>query len=303
MALIAHPGMGKTTLIFQFLEKLQRTARTVFLFQTQCNSRELFQYVLNDLEIDSTGMDIVSMHNKLNEILYLEMRAGRQIVLAIDEAQNLNPAVLETIRLLSNFETPRSKLLQILLIGQPQLARKLADPALLQLEQRITVFARLEPFNPEDTSRYIAHRLKVAGYTGDSLFTPAALRMIAEQSQGIPRNINGLCFSALSLGCAMGRKRIDTAIIGEIVADLDVESLKRPVIKLSTNPKVATDTPLSYRHEAKEVARPVGDGSPWHSGGHRNRDCDDVFFLQQNEPVLADQDRSSGRNPQFFFTH
>src|SRR6202034_3577579 len=110
---------------------LQGTARTAFIFQTQCNSREFFQYLLNDLDIDSTGLDIVSMHNKLNETLVQERQAGRRVVLAIDEAQNLDPAVLETIRLLSNFETPGAKLLQIVLIGQPQLAHKLADPALL----------------------------------------------------------------------------------------------------------------------------------------------------------------------------
>ena len=137
------------------------------------------------------------------------------------------PTVLETIRLLSNFETSRAKLLQILLIGQPQLARKLADPALLQLEQRIAMFARLEPFDPEDTSRYIAHRLKVAGYDGEPLFTPGALRMIAERSQGIPRNINSLCFSALSLGCAMGRKTIDAEIIGRSTGRSGCGILKR----------------------------------------------------------------------------
>ena len=105
VALIAQPGLGKTTLTFQLLEKLQRAARTVFLFQTQCNSRELVHYLLNDLGVDATGMDIVSMNNKLNVILSREMLAGRRFVLAIDEAQNLDPEVLETIRLLSNFET------------------------------------------------------------------------------------------------------------------------------------------------------------------------------------------------------
>ena len=252
MALIAHPGMGKTTLTFQLLEKFQASARTVFLFQTQCTSHELFKYVLNDLEIDSTGMDMVSMHNKLNDVLYREKQAGRRFVLAIDEAQNLDPEVLETIRLLSNFETSRTKLLQILLIGQPQLAHKLAQPSLLQLEQRITVFARLEQFSPEDTFCYIDHRLRVAGYDGDPLFTSGALRTISEQSQGIPRNINKMCFSALSLGCAMGRKRIDAEIMEEVVADLDVESLTGPVIKhLASHPKVNANSILSYRMKPK----------------------------------------------------
>src|SRR6202163_87943 len=206
VALIAQPGLGKTTLIFQLLEGLQQTSRTVFLFQTQCNAKELFHYLLNGLGVDAEGMELVSMHNKLNEILCREMLAGRRFVLAIDEAQNLDPEVLETIRLLSNFETSQAKLLQILLIGQPQLARKLASPELEQLQQRISVFAKLEPFGSEDTARYISHRLQVAGYEGSPLFSPGALRIIAEQSQGIPRKINGLCFSALSLGCAIRRQ-------------------------------------------------------------------------------------------------
>jgi len=251
-ALIAHPGLGKTTLTFQLLEKLQRTTRTVFLFQTQCSSRELFHYVLNDLGVDASGMDMVSMHNKLKEILARERLAGRRFVLAIDEAQNLDPSVLETIRLLSNFETSRAKLLQILLIGQPQLARKLADPALVQLEQRIAVFARLQPFGPEDTARYITHRLQVAGYSGGPLLTPGALQIITDRSQGIPRNINSLCFSALSLGCAMGRKRIDAEIIREVVADLNVESLNKPVLTHRATRVPATAGPvLSYRTKTK----------------------------------------------------
>jgi general secretion pathway protein A len=229
VALIAHPGLGKTTLTFQLLEKLRRTSRTVFLFQTQCNSRELFHYVLNELGVDASGMNMISMHNKLNEILSRERLAGRRFVLAIDEAQNLDARVLETIRLLSNFETICNKLLQIVLIGQPQLARKLANPDLVQLQQRISVFARLEPFGSKEAARYIAHRLQVAGYGEGPLFTPGALQIIQDRSLGIPRNINRLCFNALSLGCAMGRKRIDVEIMREVVADQNLESLHKPV--------------------------------------------------------------------------
>ena len=253
MALIARPGLGKTTLTFQLLEKLQRTARTVFLFQTQCTSRELFHYVLSDLGVNASGMDIVTMHDKLNEILARERLAGRRFVLAIDEAQNLDSSVLETIRLLSNFETSRAKLLQILLIGQPQLAYKLADPTLVQLEQRIAVFARLQPFSPEDTVRYIAHRLQVAGCGGSSLFTPGALQIIADRSQGIPRNINSFCFSALSIGCALGRKRIDAEIMREVLADLDVQSLNKPVFAHdATQGSVTAGPTLSYHAKSKD---------------------------------------------------
>jgi hypothetical protein len=152
------------------------------------------------------------------------MLAGRRFVLAVDEAQNLDTGVLEAIRLLSNFETSRHKMLQILLIGQPQLAKKLASPDLEQLQQRISLFAKLEPFGFEDTTRYIAHRLQVAGYEGSPLFSPGALRFISEQSQGIPRKINSLCFSALSLACAMGRKQVDASMMEEVIADRDVET-------------------------------------------------------------------------------
>jgi general secretion pathway protein A len=247
VALIAQPGLGKTTLTFQLLEKLQRGARTVFLFQTQCNSRELLHNLLDELGVDAAGLDVVSMNNKLNVILAREKLAGRRFVLAIDEAQNLDPDVLETIRLLSNFETASAKLLQILLIGQPQLARKLASPTLVQLQQRISVFARLEPFDSDETARCIAHRLQVAGYGGGPLFTPGALQMIKDQSQGIPRSINNLCFSALSLGCAMGHKRIDSEIMREVVADRDVESLNKPLMTpRATSAPVTVGPTLSY---------------------------------------------------------
>jgi type II secretory pathway predicted ATPase ExeA len=250
VALIAPPGLGKTTLTFQLLEKLQQASRTAFLFQTKCNTKEFFHYLLNGLGVDAEGMELVSMHSKLNEILCREMLAGRRFVLAIDEAQNLDSDVLETIRLLSNFETSRDKMLQILLIGQPQLARKLATPELEQLQQRISVFARLEPFGPEDTANYVAHRLQVAGYEGSPLFTPGALRLIAEHSQGIPRKINSLCFSALSLGCAMDRKQIDAAMMEEVIADRDVESFQRPRVARRAAPEptpVPTPVPATPR--------------------------------------------------------
>jgi AAA domain len=210
-------------------------------------------------------MELVSMHSKLNEILCREMLAGRRFVLAIDEAQNLDSDVLETIRLLSNFETSRDKMLQILLIGQPQLARKLATPELEQLQQRISVFARLEPFGAEDTARYVAHRLQVAGYEGPALFSPGALRLIAEHSQGIPRKINGLCFSALSLGCAMGRKQIDVAMMEEVIADRDVESFQRPRVARRVAPAPAPVTTPSAMLSYPE-SKPEKSFSPWALG-------------------------------------
>ena len=121
MVMIAEPGMGKTTLLHKLMEELSETARVVFLFQTQCSSRDLLCYILNELEVDHTGMDVVAMHRALNQALLEEMLRGRRFVLVVDEAQNLQEPVLETIRLLSDFETTNSKLIQIVLAGQPQL--------------------------------------------------------------------------------------------------------------------------------------------------------------------------------------
>src|SRR2546422_282435 len=249
MALIAEPGMGKTTLLNKLLEEVRDSSRTVFLFQTQCDSRGFFRYLLSELGVESlVGMDLVAMHNKLNEILFQEMLEGRRFVLVVDEAQNLHDSVLETIRLLSDFETSHTKLLEIVLAGQPQLAAKLARPNLSQLRQRIAVLAKLEPLSAAETARYIEHRLRVAGYTGGLLFAPDALALIAERSQGIPRNINNICFSALILGHSRGRKTIGSDIVQEVVAKLDLESLvqrpKQPRAAIKPAP-VAADNPPS----------------------------------------------------------
>jgi hypothetical protein len=163
------------------------------------------------------------MHAQLNEFLFREAVAGRRVALVIDEAQNLSDSVLETVRLLSNFEAPDRKLLQIVLAGQPELAHRLSSPGLSQLRQRIAVVKGLAPLPAAEVARYMNHRLQIAGYDGPELFTPAALTLIAERSQGIPRNINNICFNALSLGCAMGCKKIGPEIVREATADLSLD--------------------------------------------------------------------------------
>jgi N-acetylmuramoyl-L-alanine amidase/type II secretory pathway predicted ATPase ExeA len=227
LALIAEPGMGKTTLLYQVLEGLRGTARAAFLFQTQCNAREFFQYLLSELGVDSTGMGLVAMHNKLNEMLFAEMLAGRRFVLIVDEAQNLDDSVLETVRLLSNFETSHTKLLQIVLAGQSQLAEKLAQKRQAQLLQRIAVVKHLDALSPEETAGYIRHRLKVAGHCGEALFEPEALTLIAERSGGIPRNINKICFDALWEGHAQGCRTVSRDIVEKANRNLDVVAAAR----------------------------------------------------------------------------
>jgi type II secretory pathway predicted ATPase ExeA len=224
MALAALPGMGKTTLLFHLLQHLRGQARTAFLFQTQCDPREFFRYLLRDLGV-VPGPDLSSMHDQLNQILLEEARAGRRFVLVIDEAQDLQVPVLETIRLLSDFETSRRKLVQIIVAGQLGLVETLARPEMEQLRQRISTFACLRPFNQQEVAEYMEHRLKLAGHQGAPLFTEKALQMISQSSLGIPRNINNICFNALSIGYALNKKRIGREVVQEVLADRKIESL------------------------------------------------------------------------------
>jgi general secretion pathway protein A len=222
VALIAKPGMGKTTLLFQMLEKFRGSARTAFIFQTQCSSREFMRFLLTELGCESHEQDFVRMHEEFNKLLLQEARAGRRFIIVIDEAQNLEPSVMETIRLLSDFETPKAKLLQIILAGQPELADKLSGSKLSQLRQRISLLNGLTPLSATESSNYIEHRLKIAGYSGVPLFAPAAMHAIAQFTEGIPRNINNFCFNALSIGCALRQRVIGLSVVEEVISDLDM---------------------------------------------------------------------------------
>jgi general secretion pathway protein A len=228
LALIAQPGLGKTTLLFQALNQLREKALTVFLFQTVCTPLDLLRALLTGLGVRETQGSLIQMQLRLKEVLVEQARRGKRVVVVIDEAQNLDDSVLELVRMLSNFETPREKLIQIILSGQPQLADKIGSLELEQLRQRVSIFAHLRPFSREDTELYIDHRLRIAGYSFETpLFTRDALALIAEYSEGIPRNINNLCFNSLSLGCALQRKPIDRETVREVIADLDIGRLRK----------------------------------------------------------------------------
>jgi len=248
IALVAQPGMGKTTLLFQLLQRLRVcSARTVFLFQTCCNSLDLIRYLLLDLNI-FPAPDLASMHQQLNDALAREARTGKQFVLVIDEAQNLSEPVLETVRLLSDFETTQGKLLQIILAGQPRLLNTLIKPEMLQLRQRISLTTSLDPLDAEEVTKYVNHRLGIAGYQGRPLFTSGALELIARESCGVPRNINNLCFGALSTGFALQRKQIDRGIVAEVAADQNLSAIKRRV----TASPIQNDLP--ERNPASQVS-------------------------------------------------
>ena len=244
MAVIARPGMGKTTMLFQLAQRIDSTAKTIFLFQTHASPKDFLRSLMADLEIPDEDGDPVKIHSKLNQLLVREYRKGKRFVLIIDEAQNLDNSVLEVVRMLSNFENSAQKLIQIILSGQPQLARKLASPEMLQLRQRLSMVARLKPFNCEDTCLYIDHRLRTAGYDFRyPLFTSAATALIARSSEGIPRNINNICFNSLLLGRALERQEITREMVCDVLADLDLSSIEQEdplgLVEAGDEPQIA----------------------------------------------------------------
>ena len=249
LALIAEPGMGKTSLLFQLLERLKGSIRSAFLFQTQCDSRELLRYLLEALGVEGgPEADLVQLHSRLNQFLLAETAAGRRVVVFIDEAQNLSDSALETVRLFSNFEATDRKLFQIVLSGQPELARRLKNPRLAQLSQRIAVLAGLKSLRVTETLEYIHHRLQIAGHFGHEIFSSASVDIVAKASHGIPRNINNICFNAMSLACAMGRQRIDPEIVQEALNDLSLNCLvEKSQILRHITPTLTSTPPLSAR--------------------------------------------------------
>jgi general secretion pathway protein A len=262
MVLAAEPGMGKTTLLNKLMDELSNSAQVVFLFQTQCSSRELLCFILNELEVDHAGMDVVAMHRALNQALLEEMLRGRRFVLIVDEAQNLQEPVLETIRLLSDFETTHSKLIQIVLAGQPQLVDTLRKPGLVQLRQRIAILSSLKSLSAAQAAEYVEHRLRASGWTGDVLFTPGALAQIAESSGGIPRRINNLCFNALLAGFHRGQEIISPEIVKEVAEKLNLDGLfPRP--EADATPRPQTISPAAgapaEESDAVQFARALAD--------------------------------------------
>jgi len=243
-ALIAGAGMGKTALLRLIVQKLQDSMRVAFLPHAHRTPRELLANLLTTLGAESADDSFLAMHSKLNEALVREHNAQKRFVVVIDEAQDLGEPALELLRVLSNVETPREKLLHFVLSGHPQLAEKLASPQLIQLRQRVSIIARLEPFDAEETRLYIDHRLRVAGYEFASpMFTPLALDLIADYSRGVPRNINNICFNALSLGFVKRQQPIDVDVIHEVLEDLDLQKVIEAGGEVPFVPKSRRDDP------------------------------------------------------------
>jgi general secretion pathway protein A len=220
IAITGEIGTGKTTLCRYFLNQLSSEVKTAFILNPYFSEIQLLEAIIKDFGISIKDKSRLSFVAQLNKFLLHESESGNNVVLIIDEAQNLKPQQLEQVRLLSNLETDKNKLLQIVLAGQPELNQKLKLPGLRQLQQRIMVRYHITPLEKNEVRNYINYRLNIAGAMDRVQFTDEAVKVIFEFSSGTPRLINMLCDRALLAGFVQDTHLIDLNILSRCVEEL-----------------------------------------------------------------------------------
>lgn len=221
ITLTGECGCGKSTICRAVLERLGPDTRTALILNPVLDGLQLLRAILADFGIKVQSEDRFTLIQALNEFLLEQAEDGVNVVLIIDEAQDLPAQTLEEVRLLSNLETTQQKLLQIVLSGQPELKERLADPALRQLRQRITVRYHIPPLAATEVGAYIAHRLETAGATGELHFTEEAIAKVARYSKGVPRLINAICDYALMAGFTADTFEIDADCVAKAQYQLE----------------------------------------------------------------------------------
>ena len=250
IVLTGEVGTGKTTLIQALLRQLAVGTQTALIFSTITNPLDLLRYVCDEFKLIEPMQGVRDTHDYiylLNEFLLQKYRAGHNAALIIDEAQNLTPDVLESVRLLSNFETTKDKLLQILLVGQPELTERLNSPQLRQLKQRVALRHHLRALSLSECQEYVANRLTVAG-AAPNIFHAEAVELVHRYSSGIPRLINVMCDNAMISAFALDKSDVEPRFIQEVAEDLCLVS---PVLKAAPlREKTLTD-------HVREVPKPA----------------------------------------------
>jgi general secretion pathway protein A len=214
-------GAGKTTLCRALLNQLDSNTKSAFIFNSTLPELQLLQAIVEDYGLVIEKRAKGAMLRQFNDFLIEELTKGNNVILIIDEAQNLKNSMLEEIRMLSNLETEKAKLFQIILVGQPELKNKLNSPSLRQLRQRIGVRFHITPLEKDEVPQYIYHRLAVAGSKGDIKFAADAIERIYSYSGGIPRIINMVCDKALLLAYVMETKDITLSLIQRSVNEIE----------------------------------------------------------------------------------
>jgi len=232
VVLTGEVGTGKTTLIQRLLDELNGTTKTALIFNMVVSPQDLLRYVCEKFGLVTNQDNHKQLHDYislLERFLLDSYRNGQNVALIIDEAQNLSTEVLENVRLLSNFETAREKLLQILLVGQPELGNRLNGADVRQLKQRVALRHHLSPLNRAECEKYIAKRLEIAGGSL-SLFSRAAIAAVHSYSTGIPRLVNILCDNGLLTAYALRKASVEASMIAEVARDLQLIVSQRNVV-------------------------------------------------------------------------
>jgi general secretion pathway protein A len=239
--LTGEVGTGKTTLLNKLMEWLRvQQVATAFIFNSQMNVPQFLEYMMADFGIPCDSKSKSQILLKLYNWLLDRYRAGETAVLIVDEAQNLSDEVLEEIRLMTNLETFTEKLLQIVVVGQPELEQKLKQPNLRQLRQRLTLRAKTHPLTLEETKAYVAQRLRIAGSNGQQIFDPEALALIHRYSAGIPRVVNLICEHCLVSAFVDHEKVIRSSVVEAVARDFDLGETSISNKAATTQPTVLT---------------------------------------------------------------
>jgi len=228
VALLGEVGLGKTTILRSYLERVdQSQLKPIYLLHANLSFRDLLHTLCQEFGLEETTEHVAETVNHLHQILIEEYKQGRNVALLVDEAQHMPIETLEHLRMLSNLETSTQKLLQIILVGQPEFEAKLNDHALRQLKQRLVIRATIAPLTAEESRDYILYRLAKVSTVDEPIFTRGALQAIIQQAQGTPRVLNILCTNALIQGFGYGQRRISAKIAKDVIAEYTGKKLRR----------------------------------------------------------------------------
>jgi general secretion pathway protein A len=229
VALIGEAGLGKTTILRSYLERVdQSQLRPIYIFNSNVSFSDLLKTLCREFGIEMLEEDIADTVNRLHQALIEVYKQGRNVALIVDEAQHMPIETLEHLRMLSNLETSTQKLIQIVLVGQPEFDAKLNNHALRQLKQRLVIRGTISPLTNEESQDYIIYRLAKVVMVNEPIFTKGALRKIIKHAKGTPRVINVLCTNALIQGFGYRKQRISTKIVKEVIADYTGKKPQRP---------------------------------------------------------------------------
>ena len=230
VAITGAVGVGKTTILRSYLEQADRKhLKIIYIFNARLTFEGLVKTIYQELGLQAESNDVLEMVNRLYEVLIDEYKQGNAVVMVIDEAQNMPVDTLEDLRMLSNLETSKDKLIQIVLVGQPEFEDELNLDRLKQLKQRLAVRAKILPLTEAQSVDYVKFRLQKAGADREPIFTDAAVKKIVKNGKGIPRVMNVICDNSLITGLGYQKKPVTAKIVEEIISDLEGSKPKRLV--------------------------------------------------------------------------